>query len=236
MRNILVLDTSTDRAALGLATGAGTVHVAVLEAQRRHGRDLIPRIKAILGEARLNCLEIEVIGVGVGPGSYTGLRVGVTAAKTLAYATGAALVGLDSLHAIALNAPAEALSISVIADAQRGDIYLADFFREAPGCPLVPAGTSHLEPLSSWVSRIERDLVVMGPGLDSPRVRGALPPGFRTPDPSCNYPQGCQLLTLAREACASARWENSWLLEPRYLRRSAAEDQWDVRGKAPHPA
>ena len=87
----------------------------------------------LLATGGLRAREIEVIGVGLGPGSYTGLRVGVTAAKTLAYVTGAALVGLDSLEAVAWNAPGTALRVSVVADAQRGDVYSAEFMRQRTG-------------------------------------------------------------------------------------------------------
>ncbi len=138
MMNLLVLDTSTERAALGLSTRAGKVYTSASEAGRRHGRDLIPCVAAILAEAGLNVGQVDVLGVGLGPGSYTGLRVGVMAAKTLAYVTGAAVVGLDSLEAVARNAPPEALRISVIGDAQRGDLYVADFVRPAPGATPVP--------------------------------------------------------------------------------------------------
>ena len=61
----------------------------------------------------------------------------MTAAKTLAYATGAALVGLDSLEAVACNAPEDALRVSVVADAQRGDVYSAEFARTSVGKILV---------------------------------------------------------------------------------------------------
>ena len=68
---------------------------------------------------------------------------------------------------------------------------------------------------------------MLGPALDAPRVRSAIPP--RCPDrpTGANYPRGECLIELAREAMAAGRRENPWLLEPLYLRRSAAEDQWD---------
>ena len=102
--NILVLDTSTGRAAIGLRVRDGSVYSTVTDGAQRHGRDLIPCLAELLARAGVAAREIEAIGVGLGPGSYTGLRVGVTAAKTLAYVTGAALVGLDSLEAVAWNA------------------------------------------------------------------------------------------------------------------------------------
>ena len=115
--NVLALDTSTERAAIGLGTRSGMVYAETTDAARKHGRDLIPRLAEILAKGGLSPRDIEVIGVGVGPGSFTGLRVGVTAAKTLAYTTGAVLIGLDSLEVVACNAPAEVLRVSVVGDA-----------------------------------------------------------------------------------------------------------------------
>ncbi len=133
--NVLAIDTSTDRAVLVLATEEGRLWEATTDAGRRHGRDLLPRLKGLLEAAGQATDELGAIAVGLGPGSYTGLRVGVTAAKTLAYITGAELVGFDSLQAIARRAPATAPRVSVIADAQRGELYVADLVRAAPGAP-----------------------------------------------------------------------------------------------------
>ena len=114
----LAFDTSTERGAIGLLVRSGLVLASSTETARHHGRDLIPRLAAILREAGKSVRDVDAFAVGLGPGSYTGLRVGVTAAKTLAYATGAALIGLDSLEATGPhNASDDASAISVIADA-----------------------------------------------------------------------------------------------------------------------
>jgi len=229
--NVLVMDTSTERAAIGLSLRTGVHYTARTEAGRRHGRDLIPRLGAILAGAGLSPRDVDLFAVGLGPGSYTGLRVGVAAAKTLAYATGAPIVGLDSLEAVGRNAPAEALWISVVADAQRHEVYVAEFVRAAPEAPLVGSRASRIEAVSAWVSRLEPGVLVIGPGLDSPRIRAAVPPELVTSDLELNYPDGRRLIELARDAWTSGRRDNPWLLEPRYLRQSAAEEQQNQKRK-----
>src|SRR5205085_2940336 len=76
-----------------------------------------------LGLAGWHPREIQACFVGTGPGSYTGLRVGIMAAKAFAYATGCALLGADTFATIAGQAPAEALRLDVIADAQQDRVY-----------------------------------------------------------------------------------------------------------------
>jgi tRNA threonylcarbamoyladenosine biosynthesis protein TsaB len=229
--NVLALDTSTDRAAVGLSIGTEVHSTLTLAAPGRHGRDLIPQLAVTLRDAGLGPRDVDLIAVGLGPGSYTGLRVGLAAAKTLAYATGVPIIGLDSMEALARNAPAKALRISVIADAQRGDVYLAEFVRDGPGAALVSTLSSRIEPLSDWLARLEPGVLVLGPGLEAPSIRAALPPGISTPGSGLDQPDGRRLLELAREAWESGRRDNPWLLEPRYLRKSAAEEQWERNRK-----
>jgi tRNA threonylcarbamoyladenosine biosynthesis protein TsaB len=227
----LALDTSTERGAIGLSVRSGAVFASSTETARHHGRDLIPRLADTLREAGLSIRDVDALAVGLGPGSYTGLRVGLTAAKTLAYAIGVSLVGLDSLEAIARNAPGEASRISVIADAQRTQLYVAEYGR-APDDRLICTRVCQIEPFHAWLARLEPGTFVLGPGLDSPRVRSAFPAGFDFPDSALNYPEGHRLIDLARETWSTGRRDDPWLLEPRYLRRSSAEEQWDSRKAA----
>src|SRR5262245_12950805 len=173
--NLLVLDTSTDQTAVGVWTEAGALQVACTAASQRHGRDLLPIVQALLREAGIVVSDLNVVAVGLGPGSYTGLRVGLTAAKVLAYLTGAHLVGFDSLEGLAWNAPSEALRINVVADAQRGDVYTADFQRSTPGAALACTSASRIRPLSAWAEGLQPPALLLGPGLDSPTIRAAVP-------------------------------------------------------------
>jgi tRNA threonylcarbamoyladenosine biosynthesis protein TsaB len=150
----------------------------------------------------------------------------VTAAKTLAYATGAVLVGLDTLEALARNAPGDALRIAVIADAQRGDLYVASFVRDHPGQALRPEEPCRVQQLPVWLDQLDRGVFVLGPGLDSPTIRAAIPPERLTANAPVNYPDAGHLIDLALDAEAHGRHDDWWDIEPRYLRRSAAEEKW----------
>jgi tRNA threonylcarbamoyladenosine biosynthesis protein TsaB len=233
--NLLAMDTSTECAAIAVATETDVFCMTAPETARRHGRDLIPQIAAMLKAASVPATDLNVVAIGLGPGSYTGLRVGVTAAKTLTYASGAELIALDSLQAIGRNAPTHAMRICVIADAQRGEIYVADLYRPTPDAAPVPCRETHIEPIDEWLARLESSVFVLGPALESPRIRAALPKGFAEPAASRNHPDGRCLIELAREVWATGRRDDPWLLEPRYLRRSAAEVQWDLIRKPASP-
>jgi tRNA threonylcarbamoyladenosine biosynthesis protein TsaB len=228
---VLALDTSTDRAVIGLRTRSGAILSAATDSARRHGRDLVPQISQTLKMADMTLREVNLIAVGVGPGSYTGLRVGVMAAKMLAYATGAAILGVDSLEAIAQNAPVSVTQISVIGDAQRGQLYVADFLREDGGPPR-SIHAVRIEPLTDWLQRLATTTLVMGPGLLSPSVKTAL--GERTGhfDREVAHPTGDSLVSLAQRLWDGGKRDDPWVLEPHYLRRSSAEELWERRDPA----
>lgn len=231
--NILALDASGDRSTVGVRTAAGATFEAETDAGRKHGRDLIPCVRDLLRAAGLRPLDLDLVAVGLGPGSYTGMRIGLTAARSLAYAAGARLSGFDSLEAIALNAPAEATRVVVVGDAQRGDVYAAEFAREAPGGPLVPLGPSRIEPLKAWGAGVGPGVLVLGPGLRSAAIRANLA-GLPDVDPDdpIHRPAGRWLIDLALRALDVPAVPPDDL-EPNYLRRSAAEDQWDARASRP---
>ena len=227
--NLLALDTSTPRAAVALAAGPRLLvdPGPAGDGPGRHGRNLLPGIAALLAEAGLVPRDLDAIAVGLGPGSYTGLRVGLTAAKTLAFALGRPLIPLDSFAAIARNAPPEAASILVIADAQRGDVYLGEFAPSGDGQPPRPLGPIRLVALAEWAATLPPGTWVLGAGLD--RLRVAWPDHARVGTPDQGHPAAEHLVALGLEGFRAGRFADPAGVEPAYIRRSAAEDQWDRR-------
>ena len=228
--DLLVLDTSTARAALAVATAAGPVYTASPDPNERHGRRLVPAIRDLLEHAGLAVADLDGFVVGLGPGSYTGLRIGLTAVKTLAYAVSKPLVGIDSLEIIAWNAPADAREVSVIADAQRGDVYAADFAREAAGMPLTRVRETRVVSFAEWSAGLSQATLVLGPASATGRLAESVPGFVRRPEnPDDRWPNPSRMAELARRVWQSGRRDEPWFLEPAYIRRSAAEDLWDAK-------
>lgn len=138
---VLALDTSTSSMALALLHGQKTAAHIESQAERNHSLKLVPAIQSMLQEQGWEDHDVALLAVGIGPGSYTGVRISVTAAKTIAWAWGKPVVGVSSLHALALSGletarehfPSDnALNIGQdwvypLIDARRGQVYTARF-------------------------------------------------------------------------------------------------------------
>jgi tRNA threonylcarbamoyladenosine biosynthesis protein TsaB len=106
-RNLaLALDTATRQPTLVLFDGAGRLGgVRQWTSQHRHGEELLAKLDELLGAAHAQQTDIDAVVVGVGPGSFTGLRIGLATAKTIAYSLNVPLVGVSTTEALALAAP-----------------------------------------------------------------------------------------------------------------------------------
>ncbi|MGH7162212.1 MAG: tRNA (adenosine(37)-N6)-threonylcarbamoyltransferase complex dimerization subunit type 1 TsaB, partial [Planctomycetota bacterium] len=125
---ILAVDVSGPRGGAAYLGPEGAL-LATLEASR--GRDLIPSIERLLARAGVAAGRLDCVACGVGPGSFTGIRIGVATASALAFALDLPAIGLGSLHGIAENAPPHAGSVLVAIDARRGNVFSGLFRREA---------------------------------------------------------------------------------------------------------
>ena len=130
---ILALDTCFDGCSVCVAERQGDV-VSVLSQrferfETGHAERLVPMIGEAMHEARLNFDHIQRVAVTVGPGTFTGTRIGIAAARSLALATGADTVGVSSLAVMADVARREvgAVPFTVLVDARRGEVYMQSF-------------------------------------------------------------------------------------------------------------
>jgi tRNA threonylcarbamoyladenosine biosynthesis protein TsaB len=130
---LLVFDTSSPSVSVALLGGEGGDEVLVeltSEQEMRHGEQLAPLIEQALEQAGASRLDLTAIGVGVGPGPFTGLRVGLVTARTLAFVLDLPVYGVCSLDALALEAVttgAVAEPFVVATDARRKEVYLASY-------------------------------------------------------------------------------------------------------------
>lgn len=223
---LLAIETATSWAVVALAAPDGSRLVAIAEPGPRHGRVLVPTIAELLERAGMEPGALDAVAVGLGPGSFTGLRIGVVAAKAIAIAVGCPLIGLSSLEVIARNAPDQASRVAVALDAQRGEVFAADFSRDVPGGPLRRLGPDRIEPARSWLGRLPGDAVALCPTPESFARITDDPPPIAVADQG--RPDGRALLTVALEAFAAGTFADPWFLEPTYLRRSAAEEKRDA--------
>ena len=122
---ILGVDTSTSCGSLGLIDEDGVIAEYALFREETHSARLVPAIQALLREARININEIDGMAISLGPGSFTGLRVGLSAVKGLALATEKLVVGIPTLDALASNLPFTPYLICPILDARKGEVYTA---------------------------------------------------------------------------------------------------------------
>jgi tRNA threonylcarbamoyl adenosine modification protein YeaZ len=126
---LLALDTSTPLVSVALADDTTVVHEAVSERPMQHGEQLAPMIDAALSAAGVARSDLEKVAAGVGPGPFTGLRVGLVTARTLGLALGIPVVGVGSLDALALQAVEEGIAGPFLAtiDARRKELFWAEY-------------------------------------------------------------------------------------------------------------
>lgn len=138
---ILALETTDAQGSVALCVGGEILTSRRLDAERRSAQTLAPTINETLAEFGWNPRDVDAVAVAVGPGSFTGLRVGVATAKMFAWAVGAKIIGVDALEAIAseierLPNDEEAGTVSIGIDAQRGDAAVRRFWVEPTKAPL----------------------------------------------------------------------------------------------------
>jgi tRNA threonylcarbamoyladenosine biosynthesis protein TsaB len=217
---LLLIETSGRVAQVALAEGEALLAARRLDEARRQARDLAPAVAELLAGAGWKPGDVSAVVVSRGPGSYTGLRVGVMSAKVFAYAAGTALVAIDTFAAVAAQAPPEARPLDVIADAQKQKVYLQRFERGAPATSLT------IRPVAEWLADAPAPWV-SGPGLRL--YRGRLPPEVRAVEESLWEPRVESLLALGLRRWRAGERDDPFAVEPLYLRPSSAEEQWRGR-------
>lgn len=224
---IAIIETSSSYGEVALADETRLLARQTLSAEQKHARDLAPALQGLFRTVGRAARELDLILVDVGPGSYTGLRVGLATAKTLAYLTGAAIVGVDAMTVLAEAAPVSAERIDTIVDAQQGLVYAGKYQRPASGAAPVESAAIEIIAATAWAQELPAGAYVTGPALV--RYANLVAAGCALADPGDWQPKCAALWATGLRAFQAGRRDDFWTLEPLYLRGSSAEQKWDRR-------
>ena len=204
-----------------------------LPADRRTAQALAPALADLLAELDWKAPELDAVAATKGPGSFTGLRIGVTAAKTLAYAAGAQAVGVNTLAVIARQWFAypqcdHAPRTHVVLDAHRSEFFAATFEYPPTGDKQPPE--VRVVRQADWPATLADRDAVSGPGVSL--VADKLPDGVVVAPEKEWRPRADTLALLAGEAVNAGHGVEPWRLLPDYYRLSAAEEKAAAQAQA----
>jgi len=222
---ILALETTETLGSVAAADDGNLLEELELDPNSRSAQSLTPAIQTLLGQLAWRPQDVDLVAVTRGPGSFTGLRVGVTTAKVFAYAAGAEILGVDTLETIASAVPDEVRAVAVAVDAQRHEV-VAGMFRRAEDGWFRPTGPSELVALDAWLGGLEPGTTITGPILR--KCARQVPDHLVVLDERYWAPRAATVARLAGRDHAAGRRDDLWSLVPRYSRRSAAEEKWDA--------
>ena len=226
MSLILAVDTSTGSGSLALVRGRDLVAERTVGRAGPHASWLLPSIEAMLRDLGLGPQDIDLYALTTGPGSFTGLRIGVSTIKGLAWAADRPVAGVSTLEALAMNAAYAGEAVCPVLDARRSEVYAALYTMHGglPEAVLEPASMSPTELVRRVGERLGPQQRVLFTG------NGLVPygaffseeiDGFEALDPMDWHVRATRVAMLARSPLA--RVCRAGGLSPLYLRRPEAE-------------
>jgi len=221
--NVLAIETSGPVGSAAACRDDDVLSEARLERGMEHGRMLLPLLDRVVKDAEWDkTRDLDLIAVSRGPGSFTGLRVGVICAKTIALHLDKPLIGVCSFDAMARNAPREETRILTALDAKRGEVYAAAYERREGR--LVRTREPFVTTPDKAAALLQTPFYVMGDAL--PRYADILCEGGSTAaDQTLWRVRASVVAQLGLAAHRSGRRDDPLTLTPLYLRLPEAEEK-----------
>jgi tRNA threonylcarbamoyladenosine biosynthesis protein TsaB len=229
---MLVLGIESATAQVGCAIGGheGVLASAHSSRAKRHAEILTPQIDFVRRQARVELREISVVAVDLGPGLFTGLRVGIASAMAIAHALNVPMIGVASLDLLAFPVRFTNKLIVAAIDARRGELFHA-FYRPVPGGVqrVSEYEVSSPDDLASEILAHSEDCLLVGDGglryhevFDGLRKVELADFGFA-------HPNAASLVQLAHAQALREQWVRPWEISPLYLRKPDVDINWTTR-------
>jgi len=221
---ILALENSSLCGSVAIVSPGGCLAESSLTTTKTHSQRLLPAIQQVMADSGVSWQELSAIAVSAGPGSFTGLRIGLSTAKGLAMATGKPLISVSSLSTLACQLPWTTRLICPLLDARKQEVYAAFYRSDEDGIPRRSGAIEAITP-EDLAQRINEDVIFIGDGAEI--YREVLTKGVRGQASFAN-PAIFFLRAAALGASALVKWQRGEVLDtasttPDYIRLSEAE-------------
>ena len=229
---ILGIETATSSAGCAIGGHEGVLAHASSGRGRRHAENLVPAIQFICTQAQIELSEISVVAVDVGPGLFTGLRVGIATAKSLAYALKVPMIGVPSLDLLAFPVRFTHRLIAAAIDARRGELYYA-FYRQVPG-GIQRIGEHQVgtpDDLASELLLSREEILLVGDGAHRYAETFDGMAKVELVDHGFSHPSANSLVQLAHARALREQFAQPDDVDPIYLRKPDAEINWVTRDR-----
>lgn len=231
----LAIETATDRVGCAVADDDAVAVTFEVTRGRRHVESLLPAIDACLAQIGATVDQLGAVVADVGPGLFTGLRVGLATARSLAWSLELSAVGVTSLEVLAHDARLAGRVTCAAIDARRGEVFWQLFRPDADGAAVRPLGPPACSPPADLVAELRglgEPLLLVG---DGPRRYADVFVDLgdtRTAGDDHLFPSTAGLAELGLRALRQGRGGGAEALEPRYLRAPDAAINWSTRDGA----
>lgn len=201
------------------------------QARLTHSEQLMPHIADMLQKAGVQKEQIDGVAVSIGPGSFTGLRIGLATAKGLAFAWNVPIVGIETPVSLAWNSVGAADKLCVFIDAQKGNVYSSQYVWH--GTTLETVQDVEIVPRKEALAKLVEEgksVVFYGDGALKGRADiESASPLFRLAPPTLVIPRAGSLALAAKVRLDAGDVDDCMTLTPAYKRRSEAEVLWEKR-------
>ncbi len=229
--SILAIDTSSQVSSVAVASEEILRAELTMQGRLTHSETLMPHIEQVLNMADLSKEELDGVAVSIGPGSFTGLRIGLATAKAMSYALNIPLVGVSSLQALACHCPVPGVRIVALVDAQKGNAYRESYDWESGRLHVVePLEIIPMKEFLAACADRKGETILLGDMTERRMVaEWDLPPHVRIAPPHLRMPRAAGVAVLGLRKLAIGEKADPMDLEPVYVRRSEAEVLWEKR-------
>ena len=228
---ILAIETATLVSSVALATADTLLAEITLQTKKTHSELLMPHIDKILAMAEVSKADLKAVAVSVGPGSFTGLRIGLATAKSLAYALKVPLIGVPTLAVLAYGCFVPGAILAPMLDAQKGNVYQAIYeWSSGELKELMPPTVVYIDEALNNLAEYNTPVILMGEAAVLQREKiQQVGNNLVLAAPHLIIQRAGSVATLGYQLLKQGIQHDVMTLEPLYIRRSEAEVLWERR-------